>query len=83
MTDTSTAPVFKLSTGDIRLLAPGGSETLTVTICKALSKRLRRGQPIGLAAHLRAIGEHYATLADDDPRSPDEIVGYEATGMWT
>jgi hypothetical protein len=37
-------------------------ETLTVTIRKVLNERLRRGQPIGLAERLRAIGDHCASL---------------------
>jgi antitoxin VapB len=62
-------------------------ETLTDTIRKALSERLerellRRGQPADLAARLREIGEHCASLPDYDIRSPDEIVGYDETGMW-
>jgi antitoxin VapB len=63
-------------------------ETLTDTIRKALSERLereklRRGQPAVLAARLREIGEHCAALPDYDTRTPDEIVGYDETGMWT
>lgn len=63
-------------------------ETLTDTIRKALSERLererlRRGQPADLAGLLREIGQHCASLPDYDTRSPDEIVGYDETGMWT
>jgi antitoxin VapB len=63
-------------------------ETLTDTIRKALSERLererlRRGQPADLAARLREIGQHCANLPDYDTRAPDEIVGYDETGMWT
>jgi antitoxin VapB len=62
-------------------------ETLTDTIRKALSERLererlRRGQAADLAARLREIGEHCASLPDYDIRRPDEIVGYDETGMW-
>jgi antitoxin VapB len=62
-------------------------ETLTDTIRKALHERLereklRRGQPGDLAARLREIGEHCASLPDYDTRGPDEIVGYDETGMW-
>ncbi len=28
------------------------------------------------------IGRHCATLPDLDKRGPDEIVGYDETGMW-
>ncbi len=63
-------------------------ETLTEAIRKALAERLererlRRGEPGDLATHLRAIGEHCASLPDLDVRSPDEIVGYDETGMWS
>jgi antitoxin VapB len=63
-------------------------ETLTDTIRKALSERLererlRRGQPADLAGLLREIGQHCANLPDFDTRSPDEIIGYDETGMWT
>jgi antitoxin VapB len=63
-------------------------ETLTDTIRKALRERLererlRRGQPADLAARLREIGQHCASLPDYDTRAPDEIVGYDETGMWT
>ena len=36
----------------------------------------------GLADRLLAIGEHCASLPDLDPRAPDEIVGYDESGMW-
>jgi antitoxin VapB len=63
-------------------------ETLTDTIRKALSERLererlRRGQFGDLAARLREIGEHCAALPDYDTRTPDEIAGYDESGMWT
>ncbi len=62
-------------------------ESLTEAVRLALAERLeretlRRGQAGGLAARLRDIGEHCAALPDLDPRSPDEIVGYDETGMW-
>jgi hypothetical protein len=33
-------------------------------------------------ARLTEIGAHCATLPDVDTRTPDEIVGYDETGMW-
>lgn len=62
-------------------------ESLTQAIRIALAERLererlKRGEPADLAARLREIGKHCATLPDCDPRSPDEIVGYDETGMW-
>ncbi len=63
-------------------------ETLTEAIRAALAERLererlRRGQPVNLADRLREIGEHCASLPDFDTRTPDAIVGYDETGMWT
>jgi antitoxin VapB len=62
-------------------------ETLTHAIRTALSERLERerlrlGGPGRLASRLLSIGEHCATLPDLDVRSPDEIVGYDESGMW-
>jgi antitoxin VapB len=62
-------------------------ETLTLAVRKALVERLereqlRRGRTKGLAERLREIGEHCAHLPDHDIRSPDDIVGYDETGMW-
>jgi antitoxin VapB len=62
-------------------------ETLTVAIRKALAERLererwRRGQPSPLADRLMEIGRHCSALPDVDTRSPDEIIGYDETGMW-
>jgi antitoxin VapB len=63
-------------------------ETLTEAIREALAERLERewrlrGQPGNLAERLREIGEHSASLPDFDTRAPDEVVGYDETGMWT
>jgi antitoxin VapB len=71
-----------------REVAAATGENLTDAIRKALSERLeheglRRGAPADLAARLREIGQHCANLPDYDARSPDEIVGYNETGMWT
>jgi antitoxin VapB len=62
-------------------------ETLTDAIRKALAERLererlRRGQSTQLADRLMEIGRHSAALPDIDARDPDEIVGYDETGMW-
>jgi antitoxin VapB len=62
-------------------------ETLTVAVRRALAERLererlRRGEGRGLADRLLAIGEHCASLPDLDSRAPDEIVGYDESGMW-
>ena len=62
-------------------------ETLTDAVRTALAERLqrerlRRGQPARLADRLLEIGAHCAALPDVDPRSADQIVGYDETGMW-
>jgi antitoxin VapB len=70
-----------------RAVADLTGETLTEAIRKALAERLererlRRGKTIRLADRLMEIGRHCAALPDIDTRSPDEIVGYDETGMW-
>lgn len=70
-----------------RAVASLTGETLTDAVRKALAERLdreqlRRGRPRDLAARFREIGEHCASLPDYDVRSPEEIVGYDDTGMW-
>ena len=62
-------------------------ESLTDTVRKALAERLarerlRRGQPARLSDRLLEIGAHCAALPDLDPRTPDEILGYDDTGLW-
>jgi antitoxin VapB len=71
-----------------RAVAALTGETLTTAVRKALAERLERerlkpGGPVDLVARLREIGEHFASLPDIDTRSPDEVVGYDETGMWT
>jgi antitoxin VapB len=70
-----------------RAVAALTGETLTDAIRVALAERLererlRRGENIRLADQLMEIGRHCAALPDQDPRSPDEIIGYDETGMW-
>ena len=60
---------------------------LTDAIRKALAERLererlRRGKTARLADRLMQLGRECAALPDYDTRSPDEIVGYDETGMW-
>jgi antitoxin VapB len=62
-------------------------ETLTDAVRAALKERLgrerlRRGQVNGLAEQLMALGRECAALPDFDTRTPEEIVGYDETGMW-
>ena len=70
-----------------RAVAALTGETLTAAVRNALKERLvrerlRRGEAVDLVARLREIGEHLAKQPVLDPRSPDEIVGYDETGMW-
>ena len=63
-------------------------ESLTEAIRKALLERLQRerlrhGQPANLAERFRELGEQCASLPDLDRRTPDAIIGYDDTGMWT
>ena len=62
-------------------------ETLTDVIRIALKERLEREtllreKPSDFAERLHAIAVHCAALPDLDPRTPDEIVGYDETGLW-
>jgi antitoxin VapB len=71
-----------------RAVAELTGETLTTAIRKALAERLererlRRGETVDLAVKLVAIGERLSKLPVLDPRTPDEIIGYDETGMWT
>ena len=70
-----------------RAVAALTGETLTAAVRTALAERLererlRRGEAIDLVARITEIGEHCASLPVYDSRSPDEIVGYDETGMW-
>ncbi len=57
-------------------------ETLTGASHTSLPERMERGQPARLADQLAALGRECAALPDFDTRTPDEIVGYDDTGMW-
>ncbi|MBS0562051.1 MAG: type II toxin-antitoxin system VapB family antitoxin [Proteobacteria bacterium] len=70
-----------------RAVAALTGETLTDAVRVALAERLervrlRQGETAGLAERLMEIGRHCAALPDLDPRSPEEIVGYDENGMW-
>ena len=69
-----------------RALASLTGESLTEAIRNALAERLarertRRGGG-DLALRLLAIGKACAALPDIDTREPDEILGYDETGLW-
>jgi antitoxin VapB len=70
-----------------RAVAALTGETLTDAVRIALAERLererlRRGESPRLAERLLEIGRHCASLPDLDARTPDEILGYDDTGMW-
>lgn len=60
-------------------------ESLTAAVLQALRERLAREQgrqrTPGLRNELRAIREHCAKLPILATRSPEEILGYDATGV--
>ncbi len=69
-----------------RALAAATGETLTDAIRIALrdrlereSQRARRG--MGVGAEVRRIQERIARLPVLDPRSPNEILGYDSHGL--
>ena len=61
-------------------------ESLTEAVRNALSERLqrerrkRRSRP-GVAEKLNALARECAALPDVDPRSPEEIIGYDEYGV--
>jgi antitoxin VapB len=61
-------------------------ESLTEAVRKALAERLererrKRGRDKGLAERLDEIALRCASLPDYDPRTPDEIIGYDEHGV--
>ena len=68
-----------------RALASLTGETKTEAITKALRDRLKRTKrersKRRLADELDAIAEHCASLPEHDSRSPDEILGYDDSGL--
>ena len=63
-------------------------ESLTAAVRTALTERmerecLRRGRRGSIAAEIDEIVKEFAKRPVLDPRMPDEIIGYDETGMWT
>lgn len=61
-------------------------ETITDAVIVAMRERLareerKRRNNRSLAAELMAIGKHCASLPVLDPRSSDEILGYDENGL--
>jgi antitoxin VapB len=71
-----------------RELSATTGESITVAVIVSMRERLereerkRRNAP-SLAAELVAIGRHCASLPVLDPRSSDEILGYDENGLPT
>lgn len=68
-----------------RQLAEMTGESLTEAIRLSLEERLRRQRgrttPRGLKEELAAIRKRCSSLPVLDPREPDEILGYDETGI--
>jgi antitoxin VapB len=68
-----------------RKLADKTGESLTTAIQKALEERLdridRQSRNSVLTAQLQDILRRVDQLPDLDPRSPDEIIGYDEYGL--
>jgi antitoxin VapB len=69
-----------------RRLADTTGESITVAVTIAMRERLareeqKRRNSRSLAAELMAIGRHCASLPILDPRSSDEILGYDENGL--
>jgi antitoxin VapB len=69
-----------------RRLAATTGESLTVAITIALRERLvreerKRHNNKSMAAELMEIGRHCSSLPVLDPRTSDEILGYDENGL--
>ena len=69
-----------------RQVASLTGETLTAAVRTSLAERLarerlKRGRPAHLADELEAIFKRMDALPDLDPRSADEIIGYDENGL--
>jgi antitoxin VapB len=69
-----------------RQVASLTGETLTEAVRVALAQRLvrerlKRGQRPTLGSELDAIVQGFSALPVLDPRTPDEIVGYDENGL--
>jgi antitoxin VapB len=69
-----------------RQVATLTGETLTQAIRTALAERLqrerlKRGRPADLVAELHSIFAETDRSPDLDPRTPEEIIGYDKDGL--
>jgi len=69
----------------VRELAVITGETVTTAVRRAAEERLHRVRRArggrSLAEELLEIGRRCAALPDLDPRTPDEILGYDEHGL--
>jgi antitoxin VapB len=67
-----------------RELAAESGENITQAITRALEERLQRlrgrSAATDLAEEIMKISRRCSEIPDQDPRSPDEILGYGRTG---
>lgn len=69
-----------------RELAKATNETLTEAVTVALRERLarvREQQHDGASVRLARLAAEYTSLPLRDPRSPEEILGYDEAGLPT
>jgi len=75
-------PATKKSVGELVALT---GETVTTAVRRAAEERLQRVRRShgghSLAAEMLEIGKHCASLRDLDPRTADEILGYDEHGL--
>jgi antitoxin VapB len=67
-----------------RELAEATHETLTEAVTAALRERLERvrgRQRADIVSRLDRLTAEYSALPVHDPRSADEIIGYDANGL--
>ena len=68
-----------------RELAAESGENITQAITRALEERLQRlrgrSTVIDLAEEMMKISKRCSEIPDQDQRSPDEILGYDPTGV--
>jgi antitoxin VapB len=69
----------------VRELAAIAGESMTMAVRRAAEERLQRLQQRpsarSLAAEILEIGRRCAALPDLDPRTPEEILGYDDHGL--
>lgn len=66
-----------------RELAGRTGESITEAVVVALRERLerQRDDTLGIAGRLRRLADDVAALPVEDPRSPEELLGYDQHGL--